>query len=132
MSDATSNPSADMFEMFQKMVNPMAFPLQGLLCAGLDPKELEKKINELITVKHWLNANVGMIDLTIKTLEYQKTLMSSVSDVTKMTEPQGHTAGAEANPMMNPALWPWAMMKMTGMQPTDPTAGNSSGSDKKS
>ncbi|MBU6467999.1 MAG: hypothetical protein KGN31_05970 [Betaproteobacteria bacterium] len=123
MADATPNPSADMFEMFQKMVNPMAFPLQGLLSAGLDPKELEKKINELTTVKHWLNANVGMIDLTIKTLEYQKTLMSSVADATKVSDPEAANPGAAANPMMNPALWPWAMMQNASTPSSEEAAG---------
>jgi tRNA U34 5-methylaminomethyl-2-thiouridine-forming methyltransferase MnmC len=81
---------------------------------------LEKKINELTTVKHWLNANVGMIDLTIKTLEYQKTIMSSVADVTKKTDAKTKDTDAQHNnPMMNPALWPWTMMQGVNGQPSD-------------
>ena len=34
----------DMFDMWQKMVNPGAYPLQSLMFPVLDPKELEKKI----------------------------------------------------------------------------------------
>jgi hypothetical protein len=73
---ADEKPSSEIFEMFQKMINPMAFPLQGLMMAGLSVEEIDRKIAELNTVRHWLNSNIGMLDLTIKTLEYQKALLT--------------------------------------------------------
>jgi hypothetical protein len=92
--------TAEIFEAFQKMINPMAFPMQNLLMGAMKPEEIEKKIAELETVKHWLSTNIGMLDLTIKTLEYQRQLLSP-----------GHSAKSEStpveNPFLNPALWPW-------------------------
>lgn len=74
MADNHSTP--DFLEMFQKMINPMAFPMQQIMMAGLNPEELDKKIGELTTVKHWLHTNVSMLELTIKTLEYQRALLA--------------------------------------------------------
>lgn len=105
---ANEKPSGEVFEMFQKMINPMSFPLQSLMMGALNPEELEKKINELTTVKYWLSTNVSMLELTIKTLEYQKALVTPA----KEGAPKPGNAAAGDNPMMNPALWPWAMMGM--------------------
>ncbi|HEY2629045.1 MAG TPA: PhaM family polyhydroxyalkanoate granule multifunctional regulatory protein, partial [Usitatibacter sp.] len=65
----------DMFDMWQKMVNPGAYPLQSLMFPVLDPKDLEKKIGELEVVEHWLKANVTMLQLTIKSLQYQRAML---------------------------------------------------------
>ena len=64
-----------MFDLWQKMVNPGAYPLQSLMFPVLDPKEIEKKIAELETVEHWLKANLNMLQLTIKSLEYQRAML---------------------------------------------------------
>ena len=99
--------SSEIFEMFQKMINPMAFPMQNLMMTGLSVEEIDKKISELTTVKHWLNTNVGMLDLTIKTLEYQRALLKPAQG----SEPGKPSAiPPQDNPMLNPALWPWAFM----------------------
>ena len=100
-------PTMEIFEMFQKMVNPMAFPMQNLLMGSLSLEELEKKISELRTVQHWLNTNVGMLDLTIKTLEYQRVLLTP-SDPDK---PSAGTGIGPDHPLFNPALWPWGFAK---------------------
>ena len=89
-------------EMFQKMLNPSGFPLQSLLLASLDSKELEKKIAELKTVEQWLTVNLNMLQLTIKTLEYQKALLSP---------PEPPPGPAESSPAASGSpLWPWNMM----------------------
>ena len=105
---SNEKPSGEVFEMCQKMINPMSFPLQSLMMGALNPEELEKKINELTTVKYWLSTNVSMLELTIKTLEYQKALVTPA----KEGAPKPGSMAAGDNPMMNPALWPWAMMGM--------------------
>lgn len=92
--------TADIFEAFQKMINPMAFPMQNLLMGAMKPEEIEKKISELETVRHWLSTNIGMLDLTIKTLEYQRQLLAPVSSGKAAEKPV-------ENPFLNPALWPW-------------------------
>lgn len=95
----------EVFEMFQKMINPMAFPMQNLLMGGLNLEEIDRKLGELNTVRHWLNTHMGMLDLTIKALEYQRALMSP--------RPEGEKPPATGpdNPFLNPALWPWPFMK---------------------
>ena len=65
----------EMFDLWQKMVNPGAYPLQSLMFPVLDPKEIEKKIGELEVVEHWLKANVNMVQLTIKSLQYQRAMV---------------------------------------------------------
>lgn len=68
----------DVFEFMQKMWNPMAFPFSGMMTPTLDVKEIEKKITELRTIESWLRMNLGFVDMTIKTLELQKSAFESL------------------------------------------------------
>jgi hypothetical protein len=98
----------EMFDFWQKMVNPGGYPLQSLMFPVLDPKEIEKKIGELETVEHWLKANLNMLQLSIKSLEYQKAMLKGGEKVKAAMRGEG-----EASPegeMPNPALWAWNMM----------------------
>jgi hypothetical protein len=70
---------ADLFEFMQKMWNPMAFPIPGMLTPTVDVAEIEKKIGELKTVETWLTMNVGFVQMTIKTLEMQKAALESLT-----------------------------------------------------
>lgn len=92
--------TAEIFEAFQKMINPMAFPMQNLLMGAMKPEEIEKKISELETVRHWLATNMGLLDLTIKTLEYQRQLLAPGKGGKAAPPPM-------ENPFLNPSLWPW-------------------------
>jgi len=119
---------SEIFEMFQKMINPMAFPMQNLMMAGLSVEEIDKKIGELATVKHWLNTNVGMLELTIKTLEYQRALLKPAQG-SEPGKPSAVTSPQD-NPMLNPALWPWAFMgadKSTEPPAAKPASGKKQG-----
>ena len=91
----------EMFDLWQKMVNPGAYPLQSLMFPVMDPKELDRKISELEVVQHWLKANVNMVALTIKSLEFQR-------DMLKGGEKAMKDAGESDVP--NPAMWAWNMM----------------------
>ena len=95
----------DMFDLWQKMVNPGAYPLQSLMFPVLDAKEIEKKIAELETVEHWLKANLNMLQLSIKSLEYQKAMLKGGERMTAAMSEAG-----EGGEMQNPALWAWNMM----------------------
>ncbi len=121
---ADEKKTGEIFEMFQKMINPMAFPMQSLMMAGLRVEEIDKKIGELTTVKHWLNTNVGMLELTIKTLEYQRILLTPSKGA---EEGKGPASNPQDHPMLNPALWPWASLmggdKVTEPPPAKPTGG---------
>jgi hypothetical protein len=98
----------DVFDMWQKMVNPGAYPLQSLMFPVLDPKEIEKKIAELEVVEHWLNANVNMLKLTIQSLQYQLAMLKGGEKAQEIL------AGKEEQPkpgeLPNPAAWAWKMM----------------------
>ena len=103
----------EMFDMWQKMVNPGAYPLQSLMFPVLDPKELEKKINDLEVVEHWLKANLNMLGLTIKSLQYQRAMVKGGE---KFREEMGSAGAAQAAdaPADNPAMWAWNMMANAG------------------
>jgi hypothetical protein len=100
--------SQEMFDMWQKMVNPGAYPLQSLMFPMLDAKEIEKKIAELEAVEHWLKANVNMIQLTIKSLQYQRAMLKGGEKFQE--EMKGGRGGEQASP----ATWAWNMMANAG------------------
>lgn len=93
----------DMFDLWQKMVNPGAYPLQSLMFPVMDAKELERRIGELEVVEHWLKANLNMLGLTLKSLEFQR-------DMLKGGEKAMHGAEAGAGDTPHPAMWAWNMM----------------------
>jgi len=100
----------DMFELWQKMVNPGAFPMQSLMFPVLDPKEIEKKIAELETVEHWLKANLNLLRLSIQSLEYQRSLLQGGEKAAAAMKGEGAGAPESANP----AMWAWNMMAQAG------------------
>ena len=104
--------SQDVFDMWQKMVNPGAYPLQSFMFPVLDAKEIEKKIAELETVEHWLKANVSMLQLTIQSLRYQLAMLKGGEKAQKILSgkdaPQEDAPSGEELP--NPAAWAWKMM----------------------
>ncbi len=102
MTDSAS--SQAMFELFQKMANPFAFPLQNFFTPSLSLEEVEKKITELKSVQAWLQINLGVLEVSIKSLEYQKALLSPSS-----SEPENSLASE--NPFLDPKNWPWNFLK---------------------
>ena len=106
----------DMFDMWQKMVNPSAYPLQSLMFPVLDAKEIEKKIAELEVVEHWLRANVNMVQMSVQSLQYQLALLKGGEKFQQ--ELQGGAAAGSRAPELeetnNPALWAWNMMANAG------------------
>ena len=97
----------DMFDLWQKMVNPGGYPVQSLMFPVLDPKEIDKKISELEVVEHWLKANLNMLQLSVKSLEYQKAMLKGGE---RMTAAMKEGGAAPEGEMPNPALWAWNMM----------------------
>jgi hypothetical protein len=99
----------EMFDLWQKMVNPSAYPLQSLMFPVMDPKELEKKIRELEVVEHWLRANLNMVQLTQKTLQYQLAMVKGAEKAQDVLSGADKGAG-EPDAIPNPALWAWNLM----------------------
>ena len=102
----------DVFEMWQKMVNPGAYPLQSLMFPVLDAKEIEKKIAELETVEHWLKANVNMLQLTIKSMQYQLAMLKGTEKAQEVLAGKHGKEQHQATDgeVPNPAAWAWKMM----------------------
>jgi hypothetical protein len=76
---AGESPMNDLFEMIQKLWNPMNLPLPAVLTPSLNPAEIEKKIKDLRTVEAWLTMNLNMLQTTIKALEMQKSGIEALS-----------------------------------------------------
>lgn len=68
----------DWFEFMQKMWNPAAFSLPGVIMPPVNIEEIEKKIAELQAVENWLTINTGFVQMTIKTLQMQKSALESL------------------------------------------------------
>lgn len=113
MTDSSS-PQA-MIEMFQKMANPFAFPLQNFLMPSLSLEEVERKISELKSVHTWLQANLGMLEVSIKALEYQKVLLTPNSAAPA-------DAPTAENPFLDPKNWPWNFIKSEAEAAPEPPA----------
>lgn len=77
------DPSKELFEFFQKMWNPMSFPIPGMFQPTMDVAEVEKKIRELQAVESWLKMNLNFLQMTLKTLEMQKSALESIHDSTR-------------------------------------------------
>jgi hypothetical protein len=115
----------DMFDLWQKMVNPGAYPLQSLMFPVLDAKELEKKVAELQAVEHWLTANLNMLKLSIKSLEYQRAMLKGGEKFQQSlrqaqeANATGATQKAEPEQPPNPAMWAWDMMARASQEAID-------------
>jgi hypothetical protein len=72
--------SKDLFEFFQKMWNPTSFPLPGMFTPTLSVEEIEKKMAELTAVESWLKMNLTFLQMTIKTLEMQKSALQTLQE----------------------------------------------------
>ncbi len=81
----------DWFEFMQKMWNPASFPLPGMITPTVNVEEIEKKIAELKSVENWLTINTGFVQMTIKTLQMQKSALESLRAA-------GEAAARSANP----------------------------------
>ena len=109
----------EMFDLWQKMVNPGAYPLQSLMFPVLDPKELDKKISELEVVEHWLRANLNMLQLSIKSLEYQRALLKGGEKAQAAMRAGASPETGQPGEAPNPAMWAWNVMAQAGKQASD-------------
>ena len=138
------------FELFQNIASPFmagsganpASNAAAMMMATMDPKEIERKTRELETVLMWLKAQVGVVEMSIKTLEYQKTFLTQMA----ATSASGSAEKADAPTVdapnlselaktaaaMNPALWAWNLMQQpTAAANPDTTQGGSTNSSTK-
>ena len=77
----------DWLEFMQRAWNPMSFPLPGMGLPTASVEEVERKLNELRAVEAWLTMNVGLVQMTVKTLEMQKAALESLAAGARPAEP---------------------------------------------
>ena len=79
----------DFFELMQKMWNPMSYPLPGMRTPTASVEDIAKKIAEMKSVETWLTMNIGFVQMTIKTLEMQKSALETIQESAKAaTDPK--------------------------------------------
>jgi len=97
MSQSTSMPFTPQqaLEFMQKMWNPLGLPMPGAppatgmppaapfpnpmaMFATLDPAEVERKIGELKVIESWLAMSLNFMQMSIKTLEWQKASLEAL------------------------------------------------------
>ena len=90
----------DAMAFMQKMFNPLGVPMPGfgmpgaapqpageslpfpnpaMMFAALDPREIDRKIDELRVVENWLSMSLNMMQMSIKTLELQKSSLEAIA-----------------------------------------------------
>lgn len=74
------DPTKAWFEAFQQFWNPAGMPLPGAFVPTADPAEVEKKIVELKAVENWLKVNLSLLQMSIKTLEMQKSAIETLKE----------------------------------------------------
>lgn len=77
----------DPLEFFRKMWNPMSFPLPGVFQPTMNVEDVEKKIAELQAVENWLKMNLTFLQMTIKTLEMQRSALQTLHETSKGGNP---------------------------------------------
>lgn len=77
------DPSKELFEYFQKMWNPMSFPIPGMFQPTMDAAEVDKKIRELQVVEGWLKMNLNFLQMTVKTLQMQKSALETIQETAR-------------------------------------------------
>ncbi len=85
--------SRELFDYFQKMWNPASFPIPGLFQPTMDVAEIEKKIQELHAVENWLKLNLTFVQMTVKTMEMQKSALETIQASAKQAAPEAKSKG---------------------------------------
>src|SRR4029077_16927938 len=75
---ADSGAPQDPFEMFRRLWGPLGVPVPGMAMPTLDPKEIDKRVQELKSVEMWLSMNLNMLRTAIQGLEMQKAGLQQV------------------------------------------------------
>ncbi len=113
----------DPLNFMRNMWGNMGFTLPGMVTPTFDVDELDKRIKDMKAVEGWLRMNLSMLQMTIQSLEMQRTTVSAVqamgqmaSDAAKSMNSEQPAAPAAAPDAPNSALseaamWPWQMMQ---------------------
>lgn len=69
------------FEFLQKLAQGGQTPMSGWLAPTLDPKALDKRIEELKAVQFWLDQNATALKATLQALEVQKMTLAALGSM---------------------------------------------------
>lgn len=127
MSEHSPN---DPLNFMRSMWGNMGFSMPGMVAPTFDLDELDKRIKDLKAVEGWLRMNLSMLQMTIQSLEMQRTTVSTVQAMGQMASdaarsmqagaaeetppPEAATAGNAA--FSEAAMWPWQMMQQVREQ----------------
>jgi hypothetical protein len=75
--------------------SPLPPGLPSMLMPTLDPKELEKRINDLKTVAHWLDMNRTLLHSTIQTLEMQRNAIVALQAMARPAQASPSVGGGQ-------------------------------------
>ena len=74
---------------------PLPPGLPSMLMPTLDPNELEKRINDLKTVEHWLDMNRALLHSTIQTLQMQRNAIIALQSMARPPQVSPSAGGAQ-------------------------------------
>jgi hypothetical protein len=72
------------------------FPNPAAMFAALDPAEVERKIGELRVIENWLAVSLGMMQMSIKTLELQKASLEALRGTARAASDAAHEAAGNS------------------------------------
>jgi hypothetical protein len=75
--------------------SPLPSGLPSMLMPTLDPNELEKRINDLKTVEHWLDMNRALLHSTIQTLEMQRNAIMALQSMARPAPAAASVSGGQ-------------------------------------
>lgn len=103
--------------------SPLPPGLPSMLMPTLDPKELEKRINDLKTVAHWLDMNRTLLQSTIQTLEMQRNAIVALQAMARPAQAGTSVGGGQAgaSPASETAAQSRTQAPNTQPLPFDPT-----------
>ncbi len=112
----------DPLGFMRNMWGNMGFSLPGMVTPTFDLDELDKKIKDMKAVEGWLRMNLSMLQMTIQSLEMQRTTVSTVQTMSQMasdaaksmaagTPPEAPAVDPAQGGFSEAAMWPWQMMQ---------------------
>jgi phage protein D len=118
MSTEQNNPN-DPLAFVRNLWGGMGFNLPGMVAPTFDIEELDKRIKDMKAVEGWLRMNLSMLQMTIQSLEMQRTTVSTVQTMSKMAseavksgeQPPATPDPANPGAFSEAAMWPWQMMQ---------------------
>lgn len=120
-NDAQNDP----LDFMKGMWGNMGFSLPGMVTPTFDVDELEKRIHDLKAVEGWLRMNLSMLQMTIQSLEMQRSTLTAVRAMGQMAAERQAAAqageqpaaeGETQNAFAQAAMWPWNMMQQMQAQ----------------